>query len=246
MPLTSLAVIAVTVVVCAFVSGVFGMAGGMVLLGVLLVYFDVATAMVTFSVIQGSGNAFRVWQWRRFILWPIFWRYAVGAAIAFAVMRVVAYVPDKATVYLLLGLLLFMIEVLPAAWRPSIEWRGVPFASGFLTTVVQFMAGVGGMFLDIFFQKSALDRKTTNATKAVTQVFSHVLRASYFVSLEGLGGFDPVLAGAGVGLAFVGTSLAPYVIERMSDHGFRRWTRVIILIIAAVYVARGGLMLWRG
>jgi len=32
------------------------------------------------------------------------------------------------------------------------------------------MAGVGGLFLDIFFNKSRLDRKTTNATKAATEI----------------------------------------------------------------------------
>lgn len=49
------------------------------------------------------------------------------------------------------------------------------------------MAGVGGLFFDIFFQKSKLDRKTKNATKAITQTFSHVLRGAYFFSLAGYG-----------------------------------------------------------
>ena len=33
-------------------------------------------------------------------------------------------------------------------------------------------------------------------------------------------------------LAIVGAALAPYVIERMTDHGFRQWTRAIIFLIA--------------
>src|SRR5690606_22029601 len=44
MTAAALAVIGSTVVLSSFISGVFGMAGGMILLGVLLVYFDVATA----------------------------------------------------------------------------------------------------------------------------------------------------------------------------------------------------------
>ena len=70
--------------------------------------------------------------------------------------------------------------------RPNIEWRGVPFVTGVLTTVIQVLAGVGGLFLDIFFQKSMLDRKTTNATKATVQSLSHIVRAGYFGSLSGL------------------------------------------------------------
>ena len=121
------------------------------------------------------------------MLWPIFYGYVGGALLAFAVMRYFAYVPDKAIVYILLGLMPFSVDLLPASMRPNIEWRGIPFFTGIFTTVLQFMAGVGGLFLDIFFNRSQLDRKTTNATKAITQTFSHVLRAAYFGSLAGIG-----------------------------------------------------------
>src|SRR5262245_10859926 len=91
-----LALIGATVVFSSFLSGVFGMAGGMVLLGVLLNYFDVATGMILFSIIQLFANGWRVLQWRRYVLWPIFGWYVVGAAISFAGMWMVAFVPDKA------------------------------------------------------------------------------------------------------------------------------------------------------
>src|SRR6202171_6711324 len=90
-------------------------------------------------------------------------------------------------VYLSLGLMPFATEARPRDWRPNIEWRGVPFVTGVLTTIIQVLAGVGGLFLDIFFQKSTLDRKTTNAAKAVVQSLSHVVRAAYFGSVSGIG-----------------------------------------------------------
>jgi uncharacterized membrane protein YfcA len=240
----SLAIIGVTIVLSSFISGVFGMAGGMVLLGVLLVYFDVATAMLLFSIVQLAANGWRALHWRRYVLWPIFYGYVGGALLAFAAMRYLAYVPNKAAVYILLGLMPFSVDVLPEAMRPSIEWRGIPFLTGIFTTVLQFMAGVGGLFLDIFFNRSRLDRKTTNATKAITQTFSHILRAAYFGSLSGLGELKFVLWGPGIALALLGAVLAPFVLERMTDHGFRQWTRVIIYTLAVVYLVRGGLLLW--
>ena len=123
----------------------------------------------------------------------------------------------------------------------------MPFVTGVLTTIVQFLAGVGGLFLDIFFQKSALDRKTTLATKAVTQTASHVLRASYFVSFGSIGdeiGLWPLLAA--IALAIGGTALAPFVIERMSDHGFRQWSKVIIFAASGVYLLRAVWLFWQG
>src|SRR6201987_3674484 len=188
-----LALIGATIVFSSFLSGVFGMAGGMVLLGVLLNYFDVATGMILFSIIQLFANGWRVVQWRRYVLWPIFGWYLVGAVIAFAGMWTIAFVPDKAMVYLALGLMPFVVEAVPAAMRPNIEWRGVPLFTGIATTIIQILAGVGGLFLDIFFQKSALDRKTTHAPKAVAQPFSHVVRPLYFSLLSGVSDL-PILA----------------------------------------------------
>jgi uncharacterized membrane protein YfcA len=141
----------------------------------------------------------------------------------------------------------FIVEIVPAEARPNIEWRGVPFITGMLTTVIQFVSGVGGVFLDMFFQKSMLDRKTTLATKAVVQTASHVLRAVYFLSLGSLGenvGVWSVLVS--IACAIGGTALAPLVIERMTDHGFRQWTRVLVLSISAIYVVRGVLLYWHG
>jgi uncharacterized protein len=155
-------------------------------------------------------------------------------------------VPDKATVYLLLGLMPFAVEALPASMRPNIEWRGVPFFTGMVTTVIQILSGVGGLALDIFFQKSTLDRKTTNATKAVAQTFSHVVRALYFGTLSGVGDLPVWATVPAILLAIAGTSLAPIVIERMTDHGFRQWTRAIIFAISTVYLVRAGWLFWQG
>ena len=53
------------------------------------------------------------------------------------------------------------------------------------------------------------------------------------------------VVGPGIVLALAGAIAAPFVVERMSDHGFRQWTRAIIFTIAVVYLIRGGLLLWQ-
>jgi uncharacterized membrane protein YfcA len=247
MTLASWIIIGIAVAAGSFLSGVFGMAGGMVVIGVLLVYFDVATAMILFSIIQLAANSWRAAQWWSYVRWDIIWRYCMGGAVAFAILRVIEFVPEKALVYLLLGLMPFAVEILPKTWRPSIEWRGVPFVTGFFTTIIQFISGVGGPFLDIFFQKSMLDRKTTLATKAVGQTASHVLRFAYFVSITGFGtGLEPVPVAVAVALAVGSTMLAPYVIERMTDDSFRQWSRWVICAMGIVFIIRAGWLYWHG
>src|SRR4051812_22379021 len=236
--------IACTIISTSFISGLFGMAGGMILVGVLLVYFDVATGMVIFSIIQFVANGWRAVLWARFVIWRIFFVYAAAAIISFAIMRYVAIIPSKAMVYLGLGALPFAIELLPKDWRPNIEWRGVPFITGVLTTVIQLLTRVGGLFLDIFFPKSMLDRKTTIATKAVTQTFSHVVRAVYFGSFVGVADAVPLWTYVpAIVLSIAGTTLAAQVLERMTDTGFRQWTRRVIFAVCAVYLARGVMLL---
>ena len=240
------AILALTIILSSFISGVFGMAGGMILLGVLLNDFDVASAMILFSIIQLFANGWRAVQWRHYVRWPIVGKYVVGAAVAFATLYAAAFVPNKMMVYLSLGLMPFTIEALPRAWRPNIEWRGVPFVTGVLTTVIQVLAGVGGLFLDIFFQKSLLDRKTTNATKATVQTLSHVVRIAYFGSVSGMGPAPKWILAPAIALAIAAASLAPFFIERMTDHGYRQWTRRIIFAVSIVYLFRAALLWWRG
>jgi len=241
------AVIGATIFVTSFIAGVFGMAGGMILLGVLLFYFDVATAMVVFSLLQFASNLSRVVLWRAYIVWPIFFQFVLGSTLAFGLMRLIAFIPDKAAVYLALGAMPFLVEAMPAAWRPNIEWRFVPYVSGFATTIVLLIAGSGGIFLDVFFQKSKLDRKTTVATKAVAHTFGHVFRIGYFAPLGGASDALPPWAIAGaVVLAIASTTLAPLVLNRMTDHGFRRWTRVLIIAVSTTYLVRAGWLFWHG
>jgi len=202
--------------------------------------------MILFSIIQIFANGWRAVQWRQYVLWPIFWWYVLGAVIAFAFMYTISFVPNKPMVYLTLGLMPFAVELLPASMRPNIEWRGVPFLTGMATTVIQVLSGVGGLFLDIFFQKSMLDRKTTNATKAVVQSLSHIVRGVYFASLSGIDDVPLAMCAPAIVLAIAATSLAPFVIERMTDHGFRQWTRGIIFAISTVYLVRAAWLFWHG
>jgi len=44
---------------------------------------------------------------------------------------------------------------------------------------------------------------------------------------------------AGIGLAIAGTSLAATVLVRMTDTGFRMWSRRVTIGVSLTYLARG-------
>lgn len=237
----AMAVVAVTVLGTSFLSGIFGMAGGLILLGVLLLFMDVAPAMVLFGSIQMGANGWRALLWRQHVAWPLVLRFVVGSLIAFVAMRFVSFLPDKALLYIGLGLIPFAAEALPARFQPDISRPLGPYLCGIIIMVLQLIAGAAGHILDMFFQKSGLDRRGIVGSKAVCQTIAHFFRILYFGSLANT--FDLsmpwwVFLGA-LGLAFTGTSLAAVVLERMTDADFRLWSRRIIYAVALSFLARG-------
>ncbi len=222
-------------------SGVFGMAGGMILLGVLLLMMDVAPAMVLFGLIQLVANGWRTWLWRDHVTWRIVAGYGAGALVSFGLMKLIAFVPDKALIYILLGALPFLAGRLPPSAAPDINRRGAPFLCGLGLMVLQLLAGATGSILDLFFNRSELDRKQIVATKAATQVISHVLRVAYFGTLaSSLGDLpDGWLLGVLALCSVLGTTAAAGILRRMSDQGFKRWSSVLIHAISAFYVLHG-------
>ena len=237
----AMAVVAVTVLGTSFLSGIFGMAGGLILLGVLLMFMDVAPAMVLFGTIQMGANGWRMLLWRAHVHWSLVWRYVIGATAAFLAMWTVAFIPDKALLYIGLGILPFLAEALPEKYYPNIARPGGPFLCGAFIMVLQLLAGAAGHILDMFFQKSGIDRKGIVGTKATCQTIAHLFRIGYFATLVTAADAQvPWWAFAGaLLLAFAGTTMASYVLERMSDADFRLWSRRIVFAVGSSFLVRG-------
>ncbi len=240
-PTSTLAILGLSVVATSFLSGVFGMAGGMILLGICLVLLDVAPAMVLHGTTQFAANGWRAALWRHSIDWPILWRYSAATLAIFLVMRYIAYLPDKAVIYILLGLMPFATDYLPSRWTLDIQRPGAPYLCGAVVALLQILAGAAGNIVDIFFQNSKLDRHQIVATKSATQAVGHVMRVLYFGSFaEAMASEIPVWVFAGaIALAMTGTTLAGSLLNRISEADFRRYSRWLIQGIGLVLLARG-------
>src|SRR5882724_12626865 len=80
-----LAALAVVAVVTSFISGIFGMAGGMLLIGFLLMVLPVPVAMVFHGVIQIAANSWRAWLWRHHVKWKVVLQFGAGSAASLVV-----------------------------------------------------------------------------------------------------------------------------------------------------------------
>jgi len=224
----------------AFISGIFGMAGGMILMGILLAMLPVATAMVLHGVTQMASNGWRAWMWRARIDWPVVAYYAVGAAAATFAFAAVGLVPGKSIALIMLALISFGGLIVPGRFAPDVRRGSHALGCGALCTVLQLVAGVSGPILDVFFVRSDLGRKDMVATKAAIQVVGHALKVAYFGQLLASGHELPVAVVAlAIVLALAGTQASRRVLEAISDAQFRRWTRSLIAVIAAACLIHG-------
>src|SRR5690606_16648674 len=162
--------------------------------------------------------------------------YCVGLAVASLIFTFLGFVPDRAVVLLVLGALPFIALVLPARHVPQASSRFGAQLCGVLNTSLQFIAGVSGPLLDVFFIRSNMDRRTVVATHAACQTISPLAKLIYFSRALGEeGSMEVMLVAVVVASAIMGTSLSKFVLERMSDNQFRRWTQTILLVIGVVY-----------
>jgi uncharacterized membrane protein YfcA len=227
------------VLATSFLAGVLGMAGGMILMGVLLVIFPVPTAMVLHAVTQMSSNGWRAVLWAAYIDWAILGRYVLGLAGAIACFALIRFIPDRALVLLLLGVTPFMVVLLPDRFAPRADRTGGAETCGLACTILQLLSGVSGPTLDIFFVRTALDRRAVVATKAACQVVTHLSRLVYFGGVSGAGDdLGWTILGLSVATAIIGTSLSREVLERVTDMQFRRWTQRLVMGIGAVYIVQ--------
>lgn len=230
----------VSVLVTSFISGVFGMAGGMILMGVLVTFMPVSAAMVLHGAAQLTSNGWRAFLWRRHSDFRIFGRFLVGLLLAGLLFAFIGFVPDRALVLITLGIVPFLVVLIPRQYVPQVTSRGGAELCGFLNTAMQFVAGVSGPLLDVFYVRTEMDRRAVVATKATCQASAHLAKLIYFgYAMGGGGSVPPLLIGIAVGTAVIGTSLSKFILERLSDHQFRRWTQGLVMVIGSVYLAQG-------
>jgi uncharacterized membrane protein YfcA len=212
-------------------------------MGIIAVFLGVAEAMVVHGAVQSVSNSSRAWMLRGDVRWDILGWTAVGAIPAALLMLAVSFLPSKAMLYLVLGLLPLLLW-LPRRWLAGdAEKPAHAVLCGAMVMGLNLSAGVAGPALDFFYVKTALTRQQIVATKAVTMFASHLVKIAYFgipLAREvGLAGLPPLwFFVAAVPVSIAGTFVGTRLLRRFSDVGFKRYTRWLVTAVGGVYVLR--------
>ena len=223
----------------AFLSSIFGMLGGVILMGILVSIMPVSQAMVLHGLIQLTSNGYRAWLNRKDINWSIVATLIVGNIIALVGLVFVAFVPDRITVLLALGLLPYIAWALPKNAALDVTKKPIGLLAGMVVVATNLLAGVGGPLLDVFFQRVDMTRHQVVATKAVAQSLGHISKVIFFGFLTVSASNDwPMLWLVLIAMtaSVTGTTLGKKILDKINDEIFFLWTQRILLSVGAVFI----------
>lgn len=223
--------------VTAAVSAVLGMAGGIMLLTVMLLYLDPLVAIPVHALVQLASNSSRSIIHAREIRFDLFFPFMLLVVPAgFLTLPLATQIPADA-LRLAIG-----IFVLVATWRKSWLLLGmnldrVPLKPRFAVVgagsgALGPLIGATGPFIAPFFLGIGLTRFELIGTKAACQAATHLAK----IALFGFAGFAFAKYGwltvAMAGSVVAGTFLGTRVLNKITDDRFTQLYRIALTLVA--------------
>ncbi len=245
-----LGILFVAALATSALSAVVGMAGGITLLAVMLLFFEPLVAIPLHGVVQLVSNGSRTIIQRRHVRWDLLVRYgALLVPMSFVGLQIAERLPVALARALIGGF------VLLATWRPGWMLLGIHpeqaaptrrfVLLGGVVGVLNMTIGAVGPLIAPFFLNLGLARQALVGTKAACQSFGHLAKIGIF----GFAGFAFLpwalpLALLGFGVV-VGTWAGSRLLERVSETAFVWLYRTVLTLIAARLLLAEGLQLLR-
>lgn len=234
-----------TVLLTSVLSGVIGMAGGIILMAVLVSLTPVVHAMILHGIVQAVANGSRFWFLREHMLYQVLPGYLLGSLVAIGVFFAFSVIPNQNLVLILLGLTPLVAHLIPnRLLSVDIRKPRVAFLCGCSVVGLQLTQGTSGPLLDLFYQSSPLNRFQIVATKAFTQTIGHVCKTAYYIyasiSFSELDNYlNPFWLAPAVLLALVGTWLGTRILHRIKEESFQKFVPWVMDAIGLLCIAKG-------
>jgi uncharacterized membrane protein YfcA len=240
---TSILII-ITGYLTATLSGLFGMGGGVLLMGVLGSFYSVGVAMILHGFIQAISNGSRAFFLRRSIKWNILPLYGCGVLVAVVMGSFFFWVPRRSTIFLVMGFFPFISFILNKGnLNLNMMKKGHSFFCGILVMMTQLLAGASGPTLDIFYNGSSLNRQEIVATKAFTQALGHIIKLLFYIKaidvIEFKENFPIEIVPILLFVTIIGTYTGKKLLTQVSDLQFKEWGQRLILSVGMLFLYRG-------
>jgi len=230
------AVLCITAFFTAILSAIVGMAGGMTLLSVMLLFLPPLAAIPLHGAIQLTANFSRTVIQREHARYDLLWRYGWPLLPMGALGLLVArQIPERA-LEATIGAF-----VLVATWRPAwlalgalagastnARFTALGFAAGFLNVTI----GATGPFVAPFFLGLGLPRQAVIGTQAGVQALGHLVKIALYAGFGFAFREHAALLVAAGGCAIAGTWVGSRLLDRISERWFTRLYKGVLTLLA--------------
>lgn len=228
---------------CTLLTVTAGAGGGVLLLAIMLQLVPPAIAIPAHGFVQIFANMTRTWIFRRQLVWPVIWRFAlllpVGSALGLLVFQ---GLPENVVKMLIGGFVLLTL-----ASGHLKKWRSVTFPVwaflpvGFITGVLNMVVGVIGPVLAALVVRYGMRKEAVVGTLGVFGVVGNFTKIVGF----GLAGFPFsqywLLFVLMIPAAILGMNVGKHLLWRVSEKTFARILESVLVVMAAKLIVYDGL-----
>jgi uncharacterized membrane protein YfcA len=228
----------------AALSGVAGLGGGTILIGVLYALgLPPTVAVPLFAAVQFVSNLSRTVAYFRHVEWRAAgWFLLTAAPMPFLVAPLVDSINVNYVLLLLAGLILVSLAPTKDGSEPLPQTPAVLLA-GFLNGTLGMFVGATGLFVGRLFLRPEWSKETVIGTLALTQTLGHLMRVLGYASVGFLVTQRSELLLPLVVAVIAGTFAGKALNHRLPEALFRRLFKAILVVLSKlIYDGVTGLM----
>lgn len=218
--------------VTAAVSGMTGMAGGVIFLSLIASVMEAGLTVPLHAAVQLVGNLSRLLFFMRHIRWKVAGFFILGmlpgAIIGISVFRML----NEHVIKLSMGFFILAMVFVPLEKRERRGRYEVFLPVGFMAGLLGIFFGSAGPLTARFFLRGDISKEELVGTKAVCQALTHLVKIPLF-GLIGINVFQFGMVLVYLALMMVaGTFIGMKSLHRISEPSFRKIFKALLTMLA--------------
>lgn len=231
--LSALIILTISVFFCSILSGMMGMAGGVLFLGILASFVETAYIVPIYATVMIVSSGSRTVLFYKNINWGIVFRYTLGLLPgAFLGIFIFQLLP-KDIIKLAMGIFIMVMIFLPVSRKQSRfdMWIFLPvgLAAGFFG----IFFGASGPLTSPFYFRQGIIKEAMIGTKSICSLLEHTLK----IFLFGLIGINVLDFGSTLFFLVIavvpGIYIGKMLLNKISDRNFLIAFKVLLFFLAA-------------